>query len=122
VKLELTNEIPLSLACVGSFNDIEGVTQLKLPPRPIMPANKDTIFVDPPRVDYKGNRITAGYRIQELELFGDEVKKFLESPLMTFQIRLITPPNGTNLPVIFNIQDELNFKISAEASYRVDIN
>ncbi|MBL1212043.1 MAG: hypothetical protein HND52_01680 [Ignavibacteriae bacterium] len=122
VKLELTNEIPLSLACVGTFNDINGATQLNLPPRPIMPGNKDTIFVDPPRVDYKGNTITAGYRIQELELFGDEVKKFLESPIMTFQVRFVTPPNGTNLPVIFNIKDELNFKISAKASYRVDIN
>jgi hypothetical protein len=122
LTLELTNEIPISLAFVGTFNDSNGTKVLNLPPRPLYPSNKDTVFVDPPRVDLKGNIISAGYRIQELELFGDEVQKFLSSPLMTFQVKFVTPPKGTNLPVSFNINDELNFKVTAKASYRVDFN
>ncbi len=122
LTLELTNEIPISIAFVGTFNDSAGTKVLNLPPRPLYPSNKDTVFVDPPRVDLKGNIISAGYRIQELELFGDEVQKFLSSPFMTFQVRFITPPKGTNIPVSFNINDELNFKVTAKASYRVDFN
>jgi hypothetical protein len=122
LTLELTNEIPVSLAFVGTFNDSAGTKVLNLPPRPLYPSNKDTVFVDPPRVDLKGNIISAGYRIQELELFGDEVQKFLSSPFMTFQVKFITPPKGTNVPVSFNINDELNFKVTAKASYRVDLN
>jgi hypothetical protein len=121
LTLEMTNEIPLSLACVGYFNDSSETNVLNFPPRPLYPSNKDTIFVDPPRVDLKGNLISASYRIQELELFGDEVQKFLRSPSMTFQIKFITPPIGNNIPVSFNISDEFNFKISAKASYRVDL-
>jgi hypothetical protein len=120
VTVELTNEIPIGLEMVGFLLDSTNSILLKLPPRKLDDSNSDTIFVEPPEIDQLGNSLNAGYVKQELILYDDEVQKLFTSPNLLLNVKFYTPPDGSSVPVNFLVDDEVQFKIYAKASYRMD--
>ncbi len=121
VTIELVNEVAVGIRFTGKVLDEFGNVTLTVPPRPLLPHNEQAILVDPPEVDAAGNVISATTTVQEIELFGDEIKKFLGQPKLAIEIELMTPPAGSDTPVKFKTTDKIYFKVYATASYNLEL-
>ncbi len=121
VTIELVNEVAVGIRFTGKVLDEFGNVTLEVPPRPLLPHNEQAILVNAPEVDAEGNVISAGSTVQEIELFGDEIKKFLGQPKLAIEIELMTPPAGSDTPVKFKTTDKIYFKVYATASYNLEL-
>ncbi len=117
VYITLTNEIPVSLSFTGKVVD-DGYNQvLKLPP---LYNSITQISVPAPEVNNSGDVINAGTITEEIELKGEDMKKFLHNPFIIVNFDFETPGENAQ-PVKFNIAEKISFSIKAEAGYKVDL-
>ncbi len=117
IYITLTNEIPVSLAFTGEVVDENYSQVLKLPPDY---NNVTQIAVPAPQVNATGDVTKAGEITQEIELKGEDMKKFLHNPFVIVNFTLDTPGEN-NQPVKFKISEKISFSIKAEAGYKVDL-
>ena len=117
VYITLTNEVPISLSFSGEVVDVDYNQVLKLPPD----YNSITqISVPAPQINNSGDVVTAGKITQEIELKGEDMKKFLHNPYVIVNFNFETPGENAQ-PVKFKISEKISFSIKAEAGYKVEL-
>ncbi|MFH2031008.1 MAG: hypothetical protein ABIJ40_10385 [Bacteroidota bacterium] len=118
VTVELTNKIPVNITFTGEVLDSLGNILLILPP-----THNDVteIKVPAPTVDQNGNVVSAGTVTQTIKLYSDDVKKLLGNKRLVLVFSLDTAPVSNTNPVKFKITDTIQARITAEASYLVDL-
>ncbi len=117
VYITLTNEVPIELSFSGEIVDENYNSVLKLPPE----YNSITkISVPAPQVNGSGDVVSAGKITQEIELKGEDMKKFLHNPFVIVNFNFETPGENSQ-PVKFKISEKISFSIKAEAGYKVEL-
>ncbi len=117
LTMELTNSIPISIEVTGLISDTDGTGILNIPPDY---NTIDAFIVPSPSVDENGNIIESGVLTQKFELYGEDARKFLNSPDMLINLKLLTPPVVNTTPVKFRTTDSVHVKLFGTVEYRVD--
>lgn len=120
---ELTIEITNKIAAGGTFSgvivDEAGEELIKIPPRDVTSDGQTSqlIKLTAAETDANGEVINPGYTTQKIEIFGDDVKKFIKGKNFIINIDFDTAsPSRT---VKFKYTDEIIVRVTAVANIKV---
>lgn len=120
---ELTIEITNKIAAGGTFSGVlldgAGEKLMDIPPREVTSGGttSNLIKLVPAETDENGEVKNPGYTTQKIEIFGDDVKKFIKGKKLIMNIDFDTAsPTRT---VKFRYTDEIIIRVTAVASIKV---
>ncbi len=121
LTIEISNKIPFGGSFTGALYDDDFNKLLDLPPSVVEAngATSNSLVLTPPSVDTDGNVIEAGYIKQIIEITGNDVKAFTNATKMVISLVFDTAGADQNRLVKLRYTDEINVKVTAEASIKV---
>ena len=119
LTVEIDNKIPAKLSAKATVLDKNNLPLFTIPPsyNPI-----SEILISAAGVDANGFATTAVPTVQTIELKGADAQTFLRNRTIAVNLKLLTPPDGSNAPVKFRNTDQIKVKLYGTADFKLNNN
>ncbi|MCB9247241.1 MAG: hypothetical protein H6613_01160 [Ignavibacteriales bacterium] len=118
ITFSVENGVPVGIKFTATVLDSNYNAVLKLP---TIYNEKEYLEIPNPQVSSDGEVLQVGVIEQTLQLFNEDVIKFIKNPYMQISFSFATT-NAANQNVKFRTSNKINFSVKANASYRADFN
>ncbi len=119
LTIEVENMIPAKISAKATILDKNNVPLFTIPPS-YNPTSE--ILINAAGVDANGFATTAVSTVQTIELKGVDARTFLRNRTLAVNLKLITPPDGSNAPVKFRNTDKIKVRLYGTADFKLNNN
>jgi len=119
LTIEVENKIPVKLSAKATVLDKNNLPLFTIPPS-YNPTSE--ILISAAGVDANGFATTAVPTVQTIELKGADAQTFLRNRTIAVNLKLLTPPDGSNTPVKFRNTDQIKVKLYGTADFKLNNN
>jgi len=119
LTVEIDNKIPAKLSAKATVLDKNNLPLFTIPPS-YNPTSE--ILISAAGVDANGFATTAVSTVQTIELKGADAQTFLRNRTIAVNLKLLTPPDGSNAPVKFRNTDQIKVKLYGTADFKLNNN